>query len=104
MPQNRERGHVPVELEEHVEKGKGETLWQGMSVWTPLLEAGAKENNIDRMKKMTESGRSPITAPQKKISQADGAKAAKEIFDSYIAAGFNEVQAFELLKLVFTTK
>lgn len=76
----------------------------GMGILGAMLEAGAKENNIDRMKKMTESGRSPITAPQKKISPADGAKAAKEIFDSYIAAGFNEVQAFELLKLVLTTK
>lgn len=76
----------------------------GLGILGAMLEAAAKENNIDRMKKMTESGRSPITAPQKKISPADGAKAAKEIFDSYIAAGFNEVQAFELLKLVLTTK
>lgn len=30
------------------------------------------------------------------------AKAAKEIYDSYIAAGFNAVQAFELLKAVLT--
>lgn len=29
---------------------------------------------------------------------------AKEIYDSYVNAGFNEVQAFELLKTVLTTK
>lgn len=32
----------------------------------------------------------------------DGAKVAKKIYDSYVAAGFNEVQAFELLKLVLS--
>lgn len=31
-----------------------------------------------------------------------GAKAAKEIYDSYVKAGFNEIQAFELLKLVLS--
>lgn len=45
----------------------------------------------------------PNTPPQR-TTPADGAKAAREIFDSYVAAGFNEVQAFELLKLVLTTK
>lgn len=45
----------------------------------------------------------PNTPPQR-TTLADGAKAAREIFDSYVAAGFNEVQAFELLKLVLTTK
>lgn len=32
----------------------------------------------------------------------DGAKAAKKIYDSYVAVGFNEVQAFGLLKLVLS--
>ena len=45
----------------------------------------------------------PNTPPQR-TTPADGAKAAREIFDSYVAAGVNEVQAFELLKLVLTTK
>ena len=45
----------------------------------------------------------PNTLPQR-TTPTDGAKAAREIFDSYVAAGFNEVQAFELLKLVLTTK
>ncbi len=76
----------------------------GLGILGAMLEAGAKENNIERMKKMSESGRSPIPAQQKKVSPEDGAKAAKEIFDSYIAAGFNEVQSFELLKLVLTQR
>ena len=39
---------------------------------------------------------------RKATTPAEGAKAAKEIYDSYVAAGFNEVQAFELLKAVLT--
>lgn len=34
----------------------------------------------------------------------EGAKAAKEIYDSYVAVGFTDTQAFELLKTVLTTK
>ena len=41
-----------------------------------------------------------MAAPQKKATPDEGAKAAKEIYDSYVKAGFNEIQAFELLKLV----
>ena len=40
----------------------------------------------------------------KKPSHQEGAKAAKEIYDSYVAVGFSESQAFELLKTVLTTK
>lgn len=43
-------------------------------------------------------------APQKKTTPEEGAKAAKEIYDSYVAAGFTDTQAFELLKTVLTTK
>ena len=45
----------------------------------------------------------PDTVPKKPTHQ-EGAKAAKEIYDSYIAVGFNETQAFELLKTVLTTR
>jgi hypothetical protein len=31
-----------------------------------------------------------------------GAKAAKELFDSYVKVGFTETQAFDLLKCVLT--
>lgn len=41
-------------------------------------------------------------APKQDTTPEDGAKAAKKIYDSYVAAGFNEVQAFELLKLVLS--
>ena len=38
----------------------------------------------------------------KKLSHQEGAKAAKEIYDSYVNAGFSETQSFELLKLVLS--
>ena len=41
-------------------------------------------------------------APKQDVPTEDGAKAAKEIYDSYVRAGFNEAQAFELLKLVLS--
>ena len=41
-------------------------------------------------------------APKQNTPPEDGAKAAKKIYDSYVKAGFNEVQAFELLKLVLS--
>lgn len=62
-------------------------------------------SDADMVRRMTASGRSPIPAQgqqQRKATPAEGAKAAKEIYDSYVAAGFNEVQAFELLKAVLT--
>lgn len=40
--------------------------------------------------------------PKQNTPPEDGAKVAKEIYDSYVKAGFNEVQAFELLKLVLS--
>lgn len=40
--------------------------------------------------------------PKQNTAPEDDAKAAKKIYDSYVAAGFNEVQAFELLKLVLS--
>lgn len=54
---------------------------------------------------------SAITGGMKKPNMAEfkqgtlleeGAKAAKKVYDSYVAVGFNEVQAFELLKLVLS--
>lgn len=44
----------------------------------------------------------PEASKQNAYTPEDGAKAAKKIYDSYVAAGFNEVQAFELLKLVLS--
>ncbi len=38
----------------------------------------------------------------RKTTPADGAKAAKELYDAYIEVGFNEIQAFELLQLVLS--
>ena len=45
----------------------------------------------------------PNTAsPKKDTTPDEGAKAAKEIYDSYVNAGFSETQSFELLKLVLS--
>ena len=41
-------------------------------------------------------------ASKQNATPEDGAKAAKKIYDSYVAVGFNEVQAFELVKLVLS--
>ena len=40
--------------------------------------------------------------PKKGVTPTEGAEAAKKIYDSYIAAGFSNDQAFELLKLVLS--
>ena len=74
-------------------------------VWVFLVQYWMVSLMPDAVRRMTASGRSPIPTPeqqQRKTTPAEGAKAAKEIYDSYIAAGFNEVQAFELLKAVLT--
>ena len=47
------------------------------------------------------SMKNPV-APKQDVPPEDGATAAKKIYDSYVKAGFNEVQAFELLKLVLS--
>lgn len=44
----------------------------------------------------------PNAAESKPIMPEEGANAAKKIYDSYVKAGFNETQAFELLKLVLS--
>ncbi|WP_251210277.1 hypothetical protein [Acetatifactor aquisgranensis] len=75
----------------------------GLGVLGSILEG---VSDADMVRKMTASGRSPFPAQEqqqrKATTPAEGAKAAKEIYDSYVAAGFNEVQAFELLKAVLT--
>lgn len=64
------------------------------AVFTAMVDSAIKQS--------TASGRSAVN--QQKPSHQEGAKAAKEIYDSYIAVGFTEAQAFELLKTVLTTK
>lgn len=79
----------------------------GMDALSALIGLGVlgsaldNASNTDNARRMAASGRSPIPTPgqqPKKAPLAAGAKAAKETYDSYLAAGFNEVQAFELLK------
>lgn len=49
----------------------------------------------------TKSDVPPMT-PKQNMTIEDGAAAAKKIYDTYVSAGFNVVQAFELLKLVLS--
>lgn len=73
----------------------------GLGVLGSILDG---VSDADVVRRMTASGRRFPTPEQqqKKTTPAEGAKAAKEIYDSYVAAGFSEVQAFELLKAVLT--
>ncbi len=41
-------------------------------------------------------------SPKRGTTVEDGAIAAKKVYDAYVKAGFNEVQAFELLKLILS--
>jgi len=65
------------------------------------LDSG-NPKQLDELAKMCEEGRKHLQTPKESLKNA--AKAARMIFDSYVGAGFNEVQAFELLKLVLTAK
>lgn len=58
----------------------------------PCMAGGKKRPNTD------------MTEQQQKTTYAEAARAIKELYDSYVAVGFSEVQAFELLKTVLTTK
>ena len=77
----------------------------GLGVLGSILEG---VSDADMVRKMTASGRSPFPAQEqqqrKATTPAEGAKAAKKIYDSYVEAGFTDTQAFELLKTVLTTK
>lgn len=84
----------------------------GMDALSTLLSLGVlgsmldSGGDADAVRRMTASGKSPIPTPgqqPKKTTPAEGARLAKEVYDSYVEAGFNEVQAFELLKAVLTT-
>lgn len=74
----------------------------GLGVLGSILDG---VSDADAIRRMTASGKTPIHTQgqhQRKTTPAEGAKAAKEIYDSYVAEGFSEVQAFELLKAVLT--
>lgn len=66
------------------------------AILASAITEGMNTANNRSMKKPNPEASKQNTTPE------DGAKAAKKIYDSYVAAGFNEVQAFELLKLVLS--
>ena len=65
-----------------------------------MVTSAEKQGVHQSMAGSTKRPNANMAAPQKKATPDEGAKAAKEIYDSYVKAGFNEIQAFELLKLV----
>ena len=67
------------------------------AILASAITEGMNTANNRSMKKIPH----PV-APKQDVSPEDGATAAKKIYDSYVKAGFNEVQAFELLKLVLS--
>lgn len=68
----------------------------GMDALSALIGLGILGQMTPEQKNVNVSGGT------RKLSYQEGANAAKAIYDSYVEAGFNEVQAFELLKLVLS--
>lgn len=68
----------------------------GMDALSALIGLGILGQMTPEQKNMNVSG------GIRKPSYQEGANAAKAIYDSYVEAGFNEVQAFELLKLTLS--
>ena len=68
------------------------------AVFNAILESAFTGAVVTNMK----NAKPNPAVPKQNTPPEDGAKAAKEIYDSYVKAGFNEVQAFELLKLVLS--
>ena len=68
-----------------------------------ILSSGLnKSGEVDAIKRMSTSGKSPVSTSEQKVSPNESAKEAKELYDSYISVGFDEIQAFELLTLVLS--
>lgn len=60
----------------------------------PFIQAAEKDAK-DRLQS--------LNPQQSKPTAIEGAKAAKELYDSYVTVGFTQDQAFELLKTALST-
>lgn len=60
----------------------------------PFIQTAEKEAK-DRLQS--------LNPQQSKPTAIEGAKAAKELYDSYVSVGFTQDQAFELLKTALST-
>lgn len=60
----------------------------------PFIQAAEKDAK-DRLQSLNQQ--------QSKPTAIEGAKAAKELYDSYVTVGFTQDQAFELLKTALST-
>lgn len=82
----------------------------GLGILGAMIQADKEarksgSSDPDAMKKRLNAVYGANSSPEmKKEMLKRGAESAKAIYDSYVDAGFNEVQAFELLKIVLTHK
>lgn len=78
----------------------------GLGLLGTLAEDSSKEDIPQFIKDMqhqqSASGKTSVYPQKPKPSPAEGAKAARELYDAYVQAGFTDEQAFELLKSVLT--
>lgn len=70
----------------------------GVKMEHPFIQAMKQEKE-----RQTASGKRSINPQQSKPTAIEGAKAAKELYDSYVTVGFTQDQAFELLKTALST-
>jgi hypothetical protein len=66
-------------------------------IFDAIISSAVRQSITPGMKK-------PNPETPKKTPIQDIVKSQKEIYDSYVAAGFSEEQAFELLKTVLSVK
>lgn len=66
----------------------------GNKMKQPFIQAAEKDAK-DRLQSLNPQQSKPTTI--------EGAKAAKELYDSYVTVGFTQDQAFELLKTALST-
>ncbi len=68
------------------------------------MSTASKKPDFEKFKAEAESKREEARKMAKNVMLADAkrnAEAAKALYDAYVDQGFNEVQAFELLKETF---
>lgn len=77
----------------------------GLGILGAMVD-GAKEVPpfVREMQRAKAAENSKVEHPKQKPTPVDGAKVAKDMYDAYVQAGFTEVQAFDLLKCLLTSK
>ena len=78
----------------------------GLGLLGSLIDPKAKVPDFEKFKAEAEAKRDAYREQAKNFAKThidtvnkENAESAKKIFDAYVSVGFNEVQAFELLKI-----